>query len=277
MLSSRELPTASVPQPPAVLTIAGSDSGGAAGAQADLKTWTALGVYGMSVLTAVTAQNSIRVTAVHYLPPDFITAQLDTVLGDYRAAAAKTGFIGRADAIARVAQRLRAHAVPNLVIDPVLVNHRGESMFPSEVTAAYVRHLLPLATLVTPNLHEAALLCGEPLPETVTPQWQARAARWLHALGAPHVLVKGGRGGGLLSDVLYNGRETTYFCLPRIATTNIHGSGDTLSAAICAGLARGESVATAVRHAQQFTAAAIQRAAAWRLGQGHGPLCHFLS
>ncbi len=150
-----------VPPPPKLLTIAGSDSGGAAGLQADLRAWAVLGAYGMSVITAVTAQNSLAVKAVQFMPPDFIAAQLEAVLSDYGADAAKTGFLGRVDVIETVATHLRQFAVPRVVIDPVLVNHRGESMFPPAVTQAYIDQLLPLAELVTPNLGEAGLLVGE--------------------------------------------------------------------------------------------------------------------
>jgi hydroxymethylpyrimidine/phosphomethylpyrimidine kinase len=174
-------------QPVKVLTIAGSDSGGAAGLQADLKTFTLLGVYGMSVVTAVTAQNSVAVTAVHPLPADFVAAQLDAVLSDYGAAAVKTGFIGREELVEIIADRLAAYATPNRLVDPVLVNHRGEAMFGSAMADAYRRHLLPLADLLTPNRREAELLLNRPV---TTLSEAAEAARRLADQGAKAVLIK---------------------------------------------------------------------------------------
>ncbi|MFQ5400358.1 MAG: bifunctional hydroxymethylpyrimidine kinase/phosphomethylpyrimidine kinase [Anaerolineae bacterium] len=262
-------------EPAKVLTIGGSDSGGAAGLQADLKTFTALGVYGMSVVTVVTAQNSVSVEAVQSLPAGFVAAQLEAVLSDYGAAAVKTGFIGRVDLIETVAAGLRARHPGYSVIDPVLVNHRGQPMFAPEVTRAYRELLLPLADLVTPNKHEAALLADSPLPEQVTPRWLSEVARCLHALGPRYVLVKGGRKGEEMVDVLYDGERAHLLRAKRIETRNTHGSGDTLSAAVCAYLAQGETMETAVRQARQFTLRAIQRAAYWQLGRGHGPVSHW--
>ena len=267
-------------RPAKVLTIAGSDSGGAAGLQADLKTWTALGVYGMSVVTAVTAQNSVGVNAVHYLPADFVRAQLDAVLSDYGAAAIKTGFIGRVDVVEVIAGQLAIHQqthkpVP-LIIDPVLVNHRGQSMFAPAVANGYVAHLLPLAELITPNCHEAALLSNTSLPEPTPLSWLEAAARRLQRLGPRYVLVKGGRDGANLVDVLFDGATVHHLPIPWLDTPNTHGSGDALSAAICAYLAQGDDVLTAVQKAQQFTAAAIRKAVQWQLGRGHGPLAYFV-
>lgn len=268
-------------QPAKVLTIAGSDSGGAAGLQADLKTFTALGVYGMSVVTVVTAQNSVRVEGVHPLPAGFVSQQLAAVLSDYGAAAVKTGFIGRVDLIEAIAGRLAAYAAeqpagqaPRIVIDPVLVNHRGESMFPPDVTDAYRNHLLPLADLVTPNRREAALLTERPV-ETVA-EMEA-AARLLHEQAGGAVLVKGGRQGEKVVDVFFDGEEVVPLRTERVETANTHGGGDTLSAAIVAFMARGEGMLPAVRRARCFTHAAIRSAAGWRMGGGHGPLDHFLS
>lgn len=263
--------------PTPLLTIAGSDSGGAAGQQADLKTWTALGaqgliIHGMSALTVITAQNSARVEQAYFLPPDLVAAQIDAVLSDYGAAAIKTGFLGRVEIIESVAERLndwreRLFPRPFILIDPVLVNHRGESMFPAEVAAAYRRLLFPLADLITPNRHEAALLAGRPVDEPL-PGYMA-------SLGARAVLLKGLRRGGTIVDVLWQtGGETTEFARPLIDTINTHGSGDTLAAAICAFVAAGRPLAEAVGLAQTYTHEAIARAAGWRLGAGHGPLGH---
>lgn len=256
-------------EPVKVLTVAGSDSGGAAGLQADLKTWAALGVYGMSVITVVTAQNSVAVTAVHPLPPDFVAAQLDAVLSDYGAAAVKTGFIGQVALIETIAAKLRQYQIGNVVIDPVLVNHKGQAMFPSEVPQAYVEHLLPLADLITPNRREAELLIGRPVNSVAEME---TAVTHLHAFGPQNVLLKGGREGDERVDLFFDGRSLTQYRSPHIDTINTHGSGDTFAAAACAYLARGEKMETAVRQAHQFTHQAIQRAASWQLGRGHGPV-----
>jgi hydroxymethylpyrimidine/phosphomethylpyrimidine kinase len=256
-------------EPVKVLTIAGSDSGGAAGLQADLRAWAVLGVYGMSVVTVVTAQNSLAVTAVHPLPPDFVAAQLDAVLSDYGTNAVKTGFLGRVDLIQTIAARLGQYRLANVVIDPVLVNHKGQAMFPPEVTQAYIDHLLPLADLLTPNRREAELLTGFPVNSLAEME---TAVTHLHTLGPQNILLKGGRDGDELVDLFFDGRSSIQFRSPTIDTPNTHGSGDTLSAAVCAYLAKGEGMETAVHHAHQFTQQAIQRAAHWQLGHGHGPV-----
>lgn len=263
-------------QPSIVLTIAGSDSGGAAGLQADLKTLTALGVYGMSVVTVVTAQNSVEVAALHPLPPQFVARQLQAVLADYGAAAAKTGFIGSVDLVEMIAGHLSRHRADHelrLVVDPVLVDHQGRAMFPSDVVDAYRRHLLPACDVLTPNCPEAALLTGQPV---TVPEEMTRAARHLHGLGARTVLVKGSRQQGEMADVFYDGHEVHLLRSPHLETENTHGSGDTLSAAIAAFLARGLSPLEAMEGAHTFTASAIRGAAEWRLGAGHGPLNHFV-
>lgn len=256
-------------EPVKLLTIAGSDSGGAAGMQADLKMWAALGTYGMSVVTVVTAQNSVAVTAVHPLPADFVAAQLDAVLSDYGTDAVKTGFIGRVDLIQTIAAKLRQYKLTHIVIDPVLVNHKGQAMFPPEVTQAYIDHLLPLADLITPNRREAELLTGKPVSSLVDME---TAVTHLHALGPKNILLKGGHDGDELVDLFFDGRSPVKLRSPHIDTPNTHGSGDTLSAAVCAFLAKGEEMATAVHLAHSFTYEAIQRAAQWQLGHGHGPV-----
>ncbi|MFZ0547336.1 MAG: bifunctional hydroxymethylpyrimidine kinase/phosphomethylpyrimidine kinase [Candidatus Promineifilaceae bacterium] len=256
-------------EPAKVLTIAGSDSGGAAGLQADLKTFTTLHVYGMSVVTAVTAQNSVAVTAVHPMPPEMVAAQIDAVLSDYGAAAVKTAFIGRVDLVEVIAERLAQYRPDFVVVDPVLVNHRGEAMFSADVTQAYLDRLLPLATLVTPNKWEAALLTGK----TITSREEMKtAARQLAAAGARWVLIKGWREGEQAVDLLYGVGMARWLTTPFVETENLHGSGDTLSAAVCAFLALGAGVETAVVKAHAFTAEAIRNAADWRLGAGHGPV-----
>lgn len=254
-----------------LLTIAGSDSGGAAGLQADLKTWAALGAYGMSAITAATAQNSAAVQRVYDLPPDFVAAQIDAVLSDYGAAAVKTGFLGRVKVIEAVAGRLAywrdaLPVRPIVVIDPVLVDHRGESMFGPAVAAAYRQWLFPLADLVTPNRAEATLLGIAAERERST----------LH-LGspAPHLLLTGWRRDAAeIVDLYWDGGAAHELTQPRIDTANTHGSGDTLSAAICAYRARGHDWLEAVNLARAYTHEAIQRGAGWQLGAGHGPLGH---
>ncbi len=263
-------------EPVKVLTIAGSDSGGAAGLQADLKTFTALGAYGMSVVTVVTAQNSARVAGVHPLPSELVIDQLEAVLDDYGAAAIKSGFLGRRELVTALAAHLQDHPVARsafLIVDPVLVNHRAQPMFGDEVTAAYAEHLLPLCDLVTPNCAEAALLTGQAVNNIAD---MRRAARQLYDRGAGHVLVTGGQDDAEVVDLLYDGQEATELRSRRIGTENTHGAGDTFSAAIAVFLARGESMTAAVQNARHFTAQAIAGAAHWRLGSGHGPLNHLL-
>lgn len=260
-------------QPVSVLTIAGSDSGGAAGLQADLKTFTALGVYGMSAVTVVTAQNSVQVAMLEAMPALLVRAQIETVLQDYGAAAIKTGFLGRAHLVEAVAEALapyRAEHKTPLVVDPVLVNHRGEPMFGPEVTDAYRRRLLPGCTVVTPNRREAALLCGQEVES-----WSQvnEAARELKALGAEAVLITSAWRGGQYGDAFYDG-EMTFLKAAYMETENTHGSGDTLSAAIASHLAQGAPPLEAARRAQTFAAACIRGAADWRLGAGHGPVNH---
>ncbi|MEZ4591632.1 MAG: bifunctional hydroxymethylpyrimidine kinase/phosphomethylpyrimidine kinase [Chloroflexota bacterium] len=257
-------------EPVKLLTIGGSDSGGAAGIQADLKTWTVLGGYGMSAITAVTAQNSRTVQDVTWMTPHFVQSQLEAVLSDYGATAVKTGFLGRAELIIAISAMLQKYKPAHIVIDPVLVNHRGQPMFPDEVRQLYLAHLLPLADLITPNLGETAVLLQTSSINSYAKL--RRAASRLHALGAKNVLIKGFLDGDDLVDVLFDGQTFTDFRQPRLETENTHGSGDTLSAAICFFLAQGLPLAEAISQAQQFTHRAIQRAARWQLGGGHGPL-----
>ena len=259
-------------EPVKVLTIAGSDSGGAAGLQADLKTFTALGAYGMSVVTVVTAQNSQSVLTALSLPADLVESQLRAVFADYGARAVKTGFIGQVELIERITASLEEYRPSFIVVDPILVNHKGQTMFSPAVTQAYRHHLLPLADLVTPNLEEAALLSGRPVTSLSE---LMEAATAILTLGPRHVLTKGFRDGDEMVDVLTGGDEPCIFRRPVINTRNTHGSGDTLAAAICVFLAQGQAMSLAVESGQRYTEAAIRRAAGWRLGRGHGPLSHF--
>lgn len=258
------------PEPPVVLTIAGSDSGGAAGLQADLRAFAALGVYGTCAVTAVTAQNSVAVTAVHPIPVPIVKAQLIAALADYGAAAVKTGFLGRADLIAGVAEVLAAAQRPYLVVDPILVNYRGDPLFDDDVVAAYRDHLLPLATIITPNRREAELLTATAIDNAATAESAARA---LVAAGAGNALLTGVLlAGDNFGDLLAGDAGLVTLPATRLPTANTHGSGDTLSAAIAAHLARGMRLPTAVRRAHAFTQRAIARSASWHLGAGHGPV-----
>ncbi len=263
-------------QPVKTLTIGGSDSGGAAGIQADLKTWSALGVYGMTAITAVTAQNSVSVDAVQFMPPALIAAQIAAVLADYGAQALKSGFLGQTEIIEQTAQSLHAARDIPLVVDPVLVNHRGQPMFAPEVTNAYQELLLPLAELITPNWQEALLLAGVEPSEEAGSEDLAELANRLASWGPANVLITGvPTGHDRVKDVWFDGRQLRTFEQLRIKTNNVHGSGDTLSAAVCAYLALGAEMASAIDGARSFTARALAASATWQVGRGHGPLAHF--
>ncbi|MFN2136136.1 MAG: bifunctional hydroxymethylpyrimidine kinase/phosphomethylpyrimidine kinase [Candidatus Promineifilaceae bacterium] len=262
-------------QPTITLTIGGSDSGGAAGIQADLKTWSALGVYGTCAITAVTAQNSVDVYSVYYLNSHLVGQQIDAVLNDYGAQGIKTGYLGRAEIVAEVANRLRKYETVPLVVDPVLVNHMGTQMFGPEVTEAYHKHLLPLATLATPNWREAALLAGLELESTPTSEEIELLGQHLANIRPQQWLVTGVPCGDRVIDYWYDGDDWHELPLPWLETKHRHGSGDTLAAAICAFLAEGLPMAEAIENAQQYTAAALAAASGWQLGHGHGPLAHF--
>jgi hydroxymethylpyrimidine/phosphomethylpyrimidine kinase len=259
---------------PNVLTIAGSDSGGGAGIQADLKTFSALRTYGLSVITALTAQNTQRVTAIHAPPADFLRAQLDAVLEDIRIDAVKIGMVGGSEAIIEVAEALRRHGARDVVLDPVMVAKSGDRLLADDAVQALTRHLVPLARVITPNLPEAAVLLGErPASDEDT---MADQAGRLMRLGAGSVLLKGGHLEGPVSvDLLHDGHAITRLEAPRAPTRHTHGTGCTLSSAIAALLARGQDLQGAVAEAKRYVTAAI--AAAGRLGVGHGrgPVHHF--
>ncbi len=257
--------------PKVLLTIGGSDSGGAAGIQADLKTWTALGVYGMSAITAVTAQNSLSVARVEWLSAEFLTAQLTTVISDYGLDAAKTGFLGHVELIEAVASQMQRRTP--FVVDPVLVNQHRSPMFDEAIIEAYKQHLYPLATVVTPNFSEAALLANIPVHDLDDVR---ESAEIIYADGASSVLITGFPQESEMLNILYDG-SFSYYSMPALETINIHGSGDTLSATIAARLAHGDSLHNAVAFATEFTHNAIKRAQNWQIGEGHGPLAHFCS
>lgn len=253
------------------LTIAGSDSGGGAGIQADLKTFAAHGVYGTSALTAVTAQNTTGVTAVHVLEADMVTAQIEAVAGDITIHATKIGMLGSAAVVEAVAAAIRALELPRVVLDPVMMAKSGDLLLDADAVAMLRTELLPCARVVTPNLPEAAALCGH----AITTVRDAReAARRIHALGPQAVVVKGGHGTGeRLVDVLFDGEEMIEFETDRIAGTNTHGTGCTFASAIAAHLAHDATLAFAVARAQAYVAGAIRHGLA--IGRGHGPLDHF--
>ncbi len=256
---------------PRALTIAGSDSGGGAGIQADLKTFSAFRVYGTSVLTAITAQNSIGVHGVVNLPPEFVARQLDAVLGDIGADAAKTGMLSTAPIIRAVAERLAAHRLERLVVDPVMLAKSGDPLLEPDARQALVEAILPLALIVTPNLPETAALAEFPVASL---DEMEAAARRIHALGPAWVLVKGGHLKGDPVDLLFDGRTVTRLAAERVPTPHTHGTGCTYSAAIAAGLARGAPVPDAVAEAKRYVTAAIR--AGFALGRGVGSLRHFI-
>ena len=256
---------------PRVLTIAGSDSGGGAGIQADLKTFSAFRVFGMSVITAVTAQNSLGVQGVENLPPGFVAQQLDSVLDDFGADAAKCGMLSTAPIIEAVAEVLRERPIANLVVDPVMVSKSGDPLLRPDARRALVDRILPLALVVTPNLPEAGALTGFPVTDRESME---AAARRIADLGPRHVLVKGGHLKGDPHDLLWDGHVFREFRGERIDSPNTHGTGCTLSAAITAGLALGQSLTDSITRAKAYVARAILEG--FQAGHGVGQLRHFL-
>src|SRR5467141_1381733 len=254
------------------LTIAGSDSGGAAGIQADLKTFHLFGVFGTTAITAVTAQNTTGVRAWQALPAKLVAQQIDAVADDLFPAAVKSGMLGAAEIVETVAERIANRRLPNYVLDPVMVATSGDRLLDRDAERVIVRRLVPLATLVTPNLDEAAVLVEAGVR---TPDEMERAGRALVQLGAKAALVKGGHlAGEEVVDVLVANGTVRRFTRPRLETTSTHGTGCTLSAAVAAGLALGRPLERAVEDALDFVHRAI--AAAPGLGRGHGPLNHFV-
>jgi hydroxymethylpyrimidine/phosphomethylpyrimidine kinase len=259
---------------PIAVTIAGSDSGGGAGIQGDLKTFSALGVYGASVVTALTAQSTRGVAAIHDVPADFVTAQIDAVFSDLRVGAVKIGMVSRAGTIAAVAAGLDRHRQSKVVLDPVMLASSGDRLLASDAVEALVRELIPRALVVTPNLPEAAALVGGPQAQTET-EMLVQARQFL-AWGAKAVVIKGGHGTGPVSaDILVESDDVVPLRLERIAAHNTHGTGCAFSAAIAAGLARGMSVQDAVRAAKHYVHGAIAAADRLGIGSGNGPIHHF--
>ncbi len=263
-----------VGNPPVALSIAGSDSGGGAGLQADLKTFAAHGVFGTSVVTAVTAQNTAAVLGVERVDPAFVDLQLEAVLDDLAVAAVKTGMLASSATLAAVARWAAAGRLPNLVVDPVLVSSTGRPLLDDGAARRYVELLFPHALVVTPNLGEAALLTGTEVDDQPSME---RAARRLAEYGPAIVVVKGGHLGDRhrAPDVVLAEGRLHVLEDERVDTANDHGTGCTLSAATAAHLARGEEALEALEKAKRFVSAALRGAAQWRLGAGHGPLDHF--
>jgi hydroxymethylpyrimidine/phosphomethylpyrimidine kinase len=268
------LPRSVPPAIPNVLTIAGVDPSGGAGVFADLKTFSALRTYGCGVVAALTAQNTQAVTGIHEVPPGFLRLQLDTLFDDVRIDAVKIGMLASGALIETVAEALRERHPPFLVLDPVMVAKSGDRLLRADAVDALRSLLLPLATVVTPNLPEAGDLLGGSAPQT--PGEMREAARALHRLGPQAVLMKGGHlAGDRLVDVLFDGTDFLEMPLERVPTRNTHGTGCTLSSAIAALLPQRASVRDAVHDAQAYVLGAIRGAGALSVGSGHGPLHHF--
>ncbi len=260
-----------------VLSIAGSDSGGGAGIQADLKTFSALGCYGMTVITALTAQNTKGVTAIHAVPVDFVRAQMDAVLSDIGVDAVKIGMLFSPELIESVASKLKEYKIETIVLDPVMAAQSGDRLVQDDAIDAIRNILTPLAMIVTPNLPEAELLIGRPI-KTMSEMYDACPA--LVKMGAPNILIKGGHMNEKNStDLLYLSDKDQYieFNHKRIKTLNNHGTGCTLSSATASFLAQGDDMKNAVAKAKIFISEAIQKGSEYKLGNGHGPVYHFFN
>lgn len=267
-------------QPVTALTIAGSDSGGGAGIQADLRTFSAFGVHGTSALTAVTAQNTVGVVAVHEVPVEYVEAQIRAVVEDFDVRVVKTGMLAHPRTVELVANLKQAGLLTTLVVDPVLVSTSGHTLMVAGGVEAYRELLIPQCDLVTPNLQEAALLCDVSLGDVRTPEDMAALGEALRKLGARYVLVKGGHAlansvsRAHAPDLLLGPEGLTVFDAARVDTNNDHGTGCSLASAIAAGLALERPLSDAVRDAKSFVLAALEGARHWHLGAGHGPIDH---
>lgn len=262
-----------ISQTPIAFTIAGSDSGGCAGIQADLKTFSALGVFGCSAIASLTAQNTLGVQGVLPIAPSFVALQIRSVLDDLAVGAIKTGMLGTRDIVVAVASELEGLSIP-LVIDPVMVATSGDRLLSEDAVAAYIEKLFPIATLITPNLNEAAVLCGQPIARNII-EAKDQGKRLLDK-GVAAVLVKGGHGqGNTAVDVLITSSGEYEFSSARLDTKNTHGTGCTLASAITAGLAKGQSLPDAVGAAKQYLTEALAAADRLAIGKGAGPVHHF--
>lgn len=259
-------------EPAVVLTIAGSDSGGGAGIQGDLKTFSTLGVFGTTAITAITAQNTVAVTGVMAVSADFLRAQLDAVLSDLPVAAVKTGMLANSELVEVVADYAQSGKLPNLVVDPVMVASSGARLLDNSAQRAYIDRLLPYALVATPNLPEAEALTGQKIESLAQME---RAALSIAGLGPRAVVVKGGHANDRAAvDIVACDGETFRLESPRTNTTNTHGTGCSFAAATATGLAIGMPLRVAIESAKQFVALAIAGADEWSLGAGHGPIDH---
>jgi len=259
---------------PVALTIAGSDTIAGAGIQADLKTFSALGVYGTTAITALTAQNTKGVSAISEAPADFVKSQIDAVMSDLPVAAVKIGMTASLPIVEAIADRLAHWKAKNVVLDPVMIATSGDRLLAEGAIDAIRMQLMPLASLVTPNLPEAAALLDEKV--ALTEDEIADQGRRILRFGVPAVLIKGGHGEGPSSvDYLVTANGVMSFAAPRVSTKNVHGTGCTLSSAIAAGLAKGEGLETAVKQAKDYVSAAIANADRLQLSNDHGPIHHF--
>jgi hydroxymethylpyrimidine/phosphomethylpyrimidine kinase len=266
-------------QPVTALSIAGSDSGGGAGVQADIRSFNAFGVYATTALTAITAQNTRGVFEVAALTADIVESQIRAVADDFDVKAVKTGMLAEAGTVERVSGLAREGLLPHLVVDPVLVSTSGHVLMEVGGVEAYRHSLFPVAEVITPNLHEAAVLCGVGIDDVTSMNDVERLARLLLAMGPRYVLVKGGHFSATSQvadapDLLLSAEGLVVFDAPRVETKNDHGTGCSLSSAIAAGLALGRSVPDATRDAKSFVLAALASASTWRLGAGRGPIDH---
>ncbi len=261
-------------QPPVALTIAGSDSGGGAGIQADLKTFAAHGVHGTSAITAVTAQNTVGVEGVFLLPPEFVRLQVEAVTSDLQVTAVKTGMLANRGIIEAVAEMAEAGILPRLVVDPVMVAASGDRLLDADAEKAYLKSLFPRALVVTPNLREASVLVGEEISDVES---MRLAAQRLGETCPGFVVVKGGHlsDGDAVDVVRTPEGEVLDLRAPRVKTDNVHGTGCTFASAIAAGLALGLEPMDAIRAAKSYVTRALELAAGWKLGRGRGPVDHW--
>ncbi|GAC1330850.1 MAG: bifunctional hydroxymethylpyrimidine kinase/phosphomethylpyrimidine kinase [Beijerinckiaceae bacterium] len=259
---------------PNILSVAGSDPSGGAGIQADLKTFAALGCYGMAVVTALTAQNTRGVAALHLPPAAFVAVQIDAIFDDIDVHAVKIGMLGSGEIVQTVSDRLRQRGAPFVVLDPVFVATSGDALGTSDIVGALRDDLMPFASLITPNLAEAARLADGSVPRDVA--GMQRLAERLHARGARAVLVKGGHlAGAVATDVLFDGNAHRLFTTARLATDKTHGTGCTLSSAIAAFVAKGLAIGDAIEAAKEYLTGALAASSDLRVGHGAGPVHHF--
>ncbi len=253
-----------------LLTIAGSDSCGGAGIQADLKTFSAHGVYGMSAITAITAQNTQGVFAVQDINPEIIEAQIDAIFQDIKVHGVKIGMVSQIETIKAIGKKIKQYNPPNVVVDPVMISKSGYDLLKPEAKATLIKELIPLAKLITPNLPEAEAITGRKID---TLEDMKVAAREIYKMGVENVLIKGGHLPDRAVDVLYDGEGFTFYEMDRIDTKNTHGTGCTLSSSIAANLGKGQDIKTALKNSKEYITLAIKHSI--ELGKGVGPTNHF--